>query len=139
MTTISPAPPRRRGLGVVAFVAAVAAVVLAGAVVWFAGFSLGRILRVTDYLDIVDDAEAQMWESLGRAGWALAILVAGWLLHALLALWALVQGIVATALGRGRGLGIAAIAIACLGWVPLGWWTQESLIAGALGIIPFLG
>ncbi|WP_156762095.1 hypothetical protein [Microbacterium karelineae] len=140
---------RRRGLGIVAFIAAVAAVAIGAVGIWLAGFSLGRLVRLTDYPDLlrnVDDVDAllgdaqdQLWESLGRAGLALGILVIAWLAHALVALWGLVQGIVATALDRGRMWGVIAIVVACTGWIVLAVFMQEALLAGLLGNIPFFG
>lgn len=133
-----PAPPRR-ALGIVAFIASTGSIVLGAVGIWAAGFALGRVLRFTDYPDLIQETEAQLWDSLGRAGIALAILVVAWLVHAAVATWGLVQGIVATALGRGRPWGIAAIAIACTGWILLVSFMQEALLSGLLGIIPFVG
>ncbi|WP_110588617.1 hypothetical protein [Microbacterium suaedae] len=149
--TASPAAPRprRRTLGIVAFVAAAAAVAIGAVGIWLAGFSLGRILRLSDYPDLIANAtdpdallevaQGQLWESLGRAGIALGILVIAWILHALVALWGLVQGIVATSLDRGRLWGVLAIVIASTGWIVLAAFMQEALLAGLLGLVPFVG
>lgn len=141
--------PRRRGLGIVAFIASAAALVLGAVGIWLAGFSLGRLVRLTDYPDLLEnvgdvdallgDAQDQLWESLGRAGIALGILVLAWVVHALVALWGLVQGIVATALDRGRMWGVIAIVVAGTGWILLAAFMQEALLSGLIGNIPFFG
>lgn len=125
-------------LGIVALCASVLAVLVGAVGIWLSGRALGRILRIVDYADLVIATEAQLWESLERALGALIILVIAWVAHALVACWGLVQGIVATALGRGRGWAIAAIAVALTGWILLFAVTQEALISGALGIVPFV-
>lgn len=130
---------RRRGLGVVAFIASAAATILGAAGIVLAAISVRRVLRFTDYPDLVQDTEAQMWDTLERAIGAVVILVIAWIVHALIALWGLIQGIVATALGRGRGWGIAAIIIASTSWMFLVWLMQEALVIGLLGIVPFVG
>ncbi|MTE22834.1 hypothetical protein [Microbacterium sp. ZXX196] len=137
MTT--PPPPRPRALGVVAFAGAVASLVLGAAAIMLAGWSISRALHFTDYPDLVQDTEAQLWESAGSLAFSAAWLAAAWILHALLAAWALVQGIVAVAVGRGRAWGVAAIVIAALAWLPLTWVAQEAVLAGFLGLVPFFG
>lgn len=137
-----PAPRRPRGrpaLGIVALVASCAALVLGGVGVWFAGFSIGRSLRFSDVPDLIDDPTAQMWESLGRVGIAAVILLIAWVVHAGLAVWGLVQGIVAAVTNRGRVFGGVAIGIAAVGWLLLWGLTQEAIVSGLLGIIPFVG
>ncbi|NHI17360.1 hypothetical protein [Microbacterium excoecariae] len=137
MTT--PPPPRPRALGVVAFAGAVASLVLGAAAITLAGWSISRALRFTDYPDLVQDTQAQLWESAGSLALSAAWLGAAWILHALIAAWALVQGIVAVAVGRGRAWGAAAIVVAAIAWLPLTWVTQEAVLAGLLGLVPFFG
>lgn len=112
---------------------------LGGIGVWFAGFSIGRSLRFSDVPDLIDDPTSQMWESLGRVGAAAAILLIAWVVHAGLAVWGLVQGIVAAVTNRGRVVGGVAIGIAAAGWILLWGLTQEAIVSGLLGIIPFVG
>lgn len=141
--TIAPTSPsaaaRRRGVGLVAFIASIASFVLGGIAIWVAGMSIARALRLTDYPNLIQDTEAQVWESVWSVAFSGIWLLLAWLLHALLALWALVQGIVAVALDRGRLWGAIAIAVACLAWMPLTWLTQEAIVAGLLGLVPFVG
>ena len=85
------------------------------------------------------ETEAQLWDTLSRAVVAVVILVAAWIVHALIALWGLVQGIVATAVNRGRAWGIAAIVIASIGWMILLAFMPEALLAGLIGNVPFVG
>ncbi|MGO2792658.1 hypothetical protein [Microbacterium gubbeenense] len=135
-----PTSPRpRRGLGLVAFIASVSALLLGAIGIWAAGFALGRLVRISDYPDLVQETSTQLWDTLGRAVIAVVILVAAWLVHALIAVWSLVQGIVATAVNRGRAWGIAAIVTASIGWMILLTFMPEALLAGLLGNLPFFG
>ncbi|MGO1839067.1 MAG: hypothetical protein ACTH2J_00810 [Candidatus Microbacterium stercoravium] len=129
----------RRGVGIVAFIASVSALILGAAGIWASGFALGRLVRFTDYPDLVRETEAQLWDTLSRAVVAVVILVAAWIVHALIALWGLIQGIVATAVNRGRGWGIAAIVIASIGWMILLAFMPDALLAGLIGNVPFVG
>ncbi len=126
-------------MGLVAFIASIASLVLGGIAIWVAGLSIARALRLTDYPDLIRETEAQVWESVWSVAFSGIWLLAAWLIHALLALWALVQGIVAVAIDRGRLWGAIAIGIACIAWMPLTWVTQEALVAGLLGLVPFFG
>lgn len=140
MTAAYPAPVRSRrraGLGLVAFIASAAALVIGMAGIWLAGFFVGRVVRLVDYPDLIQETEAQLWDTLERAIGAVIVLVVAWVLHALVALWGLIQGIVATSLGRGRGWGIAAIVLASSGWMLLLAFTQHALLAGLVGLMPF--
>ena len=142
MTAAYPAPVRSRrraGLGLVAFIASAAALVIGMAGIWLAGFFVGRVVRLVDYPDLIQETEAQLWDTLSRAVVAVVILVAAWIVHALIALWGLVQGIVATAVNRGRAWGIAAIVIASIGWMILLAFMPEALLAGLIGNVPFVG
>ncbi|MGO1257175.1 MAG: hypothetical protein ACTHY8_05695 [Microbacterium gubbeenense] len=135
-----PTRPRpRRALGIVAFIASVSALLLGAIGIWAAGFALGRLVRISDYPDLVQETSTQLWDTLGRAVIAVVILVAAWLVHALIAVWSLVQGIVATAVNRGRAWGIAAIVTASIGWMILLAFMPEALLAGLLGNLPFFG
>jgi len=137
--SVPPLVKPRRGIGIVAFIASVSALLLGAAGIWAAGFALGRLVRITDYPDLVQETEAQLWDTLSRAVVAVVILVAAWIVHALVALWGLVQGIVATAANRGRGWGIAAIVIASIGWMILLAFMPEALLAGLIGNVPIFG
>ncbi|WP_188699350.1 hypothetical protein [Microbacterium nanhaiense] len=150
-----PAPPQpirpvvapRPGIGIVAFIASAAAVVLGGVGIWVAGFMLGRLVRLTEIpelaLGLQEEGwvllEGQFWEVIERAVGAFVVLVVAWIVHMALAAWGLVQGIVATAMGRGRAWGIAAIVLALFGWLALAWFTQDALLAGLVGNVPFMG
>jgi hypothetical protein len=42
-------------------------------------------------------------------------------------------------MNRGRVWGIIAIVLALLGWTALAWFTQDALLAGLMGNVPFMG
>jgi len=144
---IAPTIPPRPAVGIVAFIASAAAFVLGGAGIWLSGFMIGRLVRLTEIPELTmglqDEGWAplqdQMWEVVDRAVGAFVVLVIAWILHMLLAAWGLIQGIVATAMNRGRIWGIIAIVLALLGWTVLAWFTQDALLAGLMGNVPFLG
>ncbi len=123
-----PPPTTSASLGVIAFalslVAAVGTSIVAGVAAYRVGLGAGRRL--------FDDA------MVGSFDWSFLTPVRGDVLWAeiafwtgtILGVWALVQGIIAIAKRRGRGFGIAAVVIACLGPVVFGVVVQILLAAG---------
>ena len=139
--------PRRATVGIVAFIVSAAAFVLGGAGIWVSGFMIGRLVRLAEIPELAmglqEDAVAllqdELWTLLDRAIGVLVVLSIAWILHMILAAWGLIQGIVATATGRGRIWGIIAILLALFGWTALVWFTQDALLTGLMGNVPFLG
>ncbi|MET0734369.1 MAG: hypothetical protein ABWY55_01795 [Microbacterium sp.] len=128
----SPAPPTSSGgssaLGLVALFAALAAAVgasIGGAIAAFnIGLGVGQEIAMRS-IDAGFDwsilTPVREWVLLGELSfWAGTIL----------GVWALIQGIVAIVKRRGRGQGIAAVAIAALGPIAFGIAVQASLTAG---------
>jgi hypothetical protein len=144
---IRPSIPPRPGVGIVAFIASAAAFVLGGVGIWLSGFMIGRLVRLTEIPELTmglqDEGwvllEDQLWQVIDRAVGAFVVLLIAWILHMMLAAWGLIQGIVATAMSRGRVWGIIAIVLALLGWTALAWFTQDALLAGLMGNVPFMG
>lgn len=134
-----PAVRPRRGVGVVAFIAAMLSLVIGGIAIAVAGYSIAFALRLSDYPGLVLDFEAQFWRTLSSAMWSVVWLLAAWIIHALLALWALIQGTVAAAIGRGRVWGVIAIVVSLTAWVPLAALTQAAVLGGISGLVPFIG
>ncbi|MET2010008.1 hypothetical protein ABXJ56_00510 [Microbacterium chocolatum] len=123
-----PASAASGALGVIAFVlslvAAVGTSVVAAVAAYRVGVGAGRRLFEDAMLGTFD------WSFLtpvrGDVLWAE---IAFWTGTAL-GIWALVQGIIAIVQRRGRGFGIAAVVIACLGPVVFGLVVQGLLTAG---------
>ena len=125
----SSSPAKRSGvLGVVALALALVATVgasLFGAIASFnIGLGAGREITARSF-----DADFD-WSILTPVrDWVLLGEVSFWVGTAL-GVWALVQGVVAIVTGRGRGAGIAAVAIAALGPIAFGAVVQGFLTAG---------
>ncbi len=99
-------PSRSRALGLVALVVAVVA--LAGSVV----IGAVAVMQVAATATITGELDAAGLRALAPArSWVLVGEIAFWTGTAL-GLWALIQGVIAIALGRGRALGVAAVATA---------------------------
>ncbi|WP_372461349.1 hypothetical protein [Microbacterium aurantiacum] len=123
-----PPPAAAATLGIIAFVlslvAAVGTSIVAAVAAYRVGLGAGRRL--------FDDAMVGSfdWSFLAPVrGDVLWTEIAFWTGTAL-GIWALVQGIIAIVKRRGRGFGIAAVVIACLGPVVFGVVVQSLLAAG---------
>lgn len=144
---IRPAGPGKPTIGIVAFIASVSAFVIGGVGIWLSGFMIGRLVRATEIPEIVSGLQDDAWvlaqeqalQAIDRSIGAFVVLITAWVLHMALAAWGLIQGIVATAMNRGRAWGIIAIVIALLSWTVLAWFTQEAILSGIMGNIPFMG
>jgi hypothetical protein len=132
------APPRRGSdsstLGVVALVLALLATVGASIAVAFAGYAVGAgamsegIGMSPEGLENLSDDELFALLIPVRE-WVLAGEIAFWA-GTVIGVWALVQGIVAIVRRRGRGAGIAAVAIAAVGPIVFSVTLYAAAIAG---------
>jgi len=125
----APAPVRRGGaLGLVALVLSLVATIGAGLFGAIASFSIG--LGAGKGLAGLPMDGSWDWSILTPVrDWVLLGEVSFWV-GTVIGIWALVQGIVATVTRRGRGAGIAAIAIAAVGPLVFGGLVQGFLTAG---------
>ena len=109
---------------VLALIATLGAAIVSAAAAFNIGLGAGRELATRPM-----DAEFD-WSILTPVrDWVLAGEAALWV-GTILGVWALVQGIVAIVTHRGRGTGIAAVAIAAIGPLVFALVTQGFLIAG---------
>jgi len=117
-----------RGLGVVAFVLAVAATlgttIVACVAAFRIGLGTGREITLRP-MDVDFD-----WSTLAPVrDWVLVGEVAFWA-GTVLGVWAIIQGIVAVVKNSGRGWGIAAIVIGAIGPIAFLLGVQALLVAG---------
>ncbi|MFG6502680.1 hypothetical protein [Microbacterium sp. P05] len=103
-----------RTLGLVAFVVALAAVIIGSIVAYMGGSALGSLVEYTGTSGTVD-ADTLPAEAQAIAASGAVITAVGFAIFGILALWGFIQGIVAAVKNRGRGWGIAAIIIAVIG------------------------
>ncbi|MFL1999686.1 MULTISPECIES: hypothetical protein [unclassified Microbacterium] len=109
-------PKGSNKLGVIAFVVALAAVVIGSIVTYLGGQSLGTLIEYTGTSGTVDANDLPpAAQQIAASGGLLT--VAGFAVFGVLALWGFIQGIVAVVKKRGRGWGIAAIIVAVVGGV----------------------
>jgi hypothetical protein len=125
----APAPvPRSGALGLVALVLSLVATIGAGLFGAIASFNMG--LGAGKGLAGLPMDGSWYWSILTPVrDWVLLGEVSFWV-GTVIGIWALVQGIVATVTRRGRGAGIAAIAIAAVGPLVFGGLVQGFLTAG---------
>jgi hypothetical protein len=124
-------------LGIIAFVAALAAAVIGSVIAFIAGMQGGSLAQ---YADVTGGSTVDA-DSLPPEGQQLAISAGvlafvAFAVWGILALWGLIQGIVAAVKNRGRGWGIAAIVIAVLG---VGAVAIFYGVGVAAGIAPYVG
>jgi hypothetical protein len=101
-------------LGIIAFVAALAGVIIGSILVFVGGQAIGSVVQYTGTSGTVDPSTVPAaGQDAATSGGGLT--VAGFLVFGVLALWGFIQGIVATVKKRGRGWGIAAIILAVIG------------------------
>lgn len=144
---IVPITPPRATSGIIAFIVSAAALILGAIGIWLSGYMIGKLVRLTEIpelsMALYEEGwillQDQFWLVIDRAVGALVVLIVAWILHMVLATWGLIQGIVATAMNRGRVWGVVAILLALFGWTVLAWFTQDALLAGLMGNIPFVG
>ena len=122
--------PAARGsrLGLVALIAAIGAAILAPLGAGVAAFRIGAGTGAQIAAEPVSfDFDWSMLSTVRE--WVLMAEVSFWVGTAL-GVWAIVQGLIAIVTGRGRGLGIAAVALAVLGPIVFILVLQFSLTAG---------
>ncbi|MFG6280280.1 hypothetical protein [Microbacterium sp. 5K110] len=106
-----------RGLGLIAFVVSLAAIVIGSVLGILGGIQSGSLTQfaaITDGTASIDpDALPAAANQIGLAAGILS--VSAFLAWGVLALWGFIQGIVAAVKNRGRGWAIAAIVLAVVG------------------------
>jgi hypothetical protein len=106
-----------RGLGLIAFVVSLAAVVIGSILALLGGIQSGSLAQFADVANGTATLDPEtLPEAANQIGLAAgALSVSAFLIWGVLALWGLIQGIVAAVKNRGRGWAIAAIILAVLG------------------------
>jgi len=124
----------------VALLAALAALIVGGVVLFLAGRGLGAIAEYVDLLELSRTGAELDPESLPAAARAIADTAVvqrtvGYVVWGALALWALAQGAFAIIQRRGRAWGVAAVVLAPLTLFAM----QIAYTAGvAYGAVPFI-
>lgn len=109
-------PKGSNRLGLIAFIASLAAVIIGSILLYLGGQTLGTLVEYTGTSGNVPAENLPPEANSAAAAGGLQTLLGGAIL-AVLALWGFIQGIVAAVKNRGRGWGIAAIILAVLGAV----------------------
>ena len=117
-------------LGVIAFVVALAAVIIGSIVVYIGGQTLGALVEYSGTSGTVD-ANTLPPDAQNAAASGGIMTVVGFAVFGVLALWGFIQGIVAVVKKRGRGWGIAAIILAVIGGVIVSILWGVGFAAGA--------
>ncbi len=110
------APRRSSTLGLIAFLAAAAGVVVGGVLAVIAGVQAGGLQQYAG-LDGQADPTTFPPDASQKAIAAGVLGIAAFAIYGIFALWGFIQGIVAAVKNRGRGWGFAAIIIAVLGGI----------------------
>jgi hypothetical protein len=118
-----PAAERRgkgpAGLGIVAFVAALAGAVIGSVLAYFAGLQLGPLAAYSDGTTTTIDPSDLTPEVQQAAATGGILAAVAFIVMFVLALWGFIQGIVAAVRNRGRAWGIVAIVLAVIAWLPV--------------------
>jgi hypothetical protein len=118
-----PAAERRAkgpsGLGIVAFVAALAGAIVGGVLAYIAGLQLGPLATLSSNGQTTVDPSDLTPEMQQAAATGGLLAVVAFVAMFVLALWGFIQGIVAAVRNRGRAWGIVAIVVAVLAWLPV--------------------
>ncbi|MFZ8756814.1 hypothetical protein ACO03V_05265 [Microbacterium sp. HMH0099] len=126
-----------RGLGLIAFLAALAGAVI-GSILGFVGGmqsgSLAQYVDITGTTQVDPNTIPPEGQNAAVVGGILTLVA--FLVWGALALWGLIQGIIAAVKNRGRGWGIAAIIVAVIG---IGAVLTFTSIGVAVGAGPYLG
>lgn len=125
-----------RGLGLIAFVVALAGAVIGSILGFIGGMQSGSL---AEYVDITGTTQVDP-STIPPEGQNAAVVggiltLAAFVVWGALALWGLIQGIIAAVKNRGRGWGIAAIVVAVLG---IGAVLTFASIGLAVGAGPYL-
>lgn len=118
----TPPAPRYDGgrpsqtLGLIAFLAATAAVVVGVVLAVLAGIQAGGLQQYAGF-DGQNDPTTFPADASQKAIAASVLGIAAFAVYGIFALWGFIQGIVAAVKNRGRGWGFAAVAISVLGGI----------------------
>lgn len=106
-----------RGLGLIAFVVSLVAVVIGSVLGLLGGIQSGSLAQFPAIADGSSTIDPEtLPASASQIGLAAGVLsVSAFLAWGVLALWGFIQGIIAAVKNRGRGWGIAAIVLAVVG------------------------
>lgn len=128
-------------LGLIALLVAIAGVVIGSILAFVGGLQSGALVQYASTGSGGTEIDASTLPESARQAAASAglLTVAGFLVFGVLGLWGFIQGIVATAKNRGRGLGIAAIVIAVLGGVVVSIFLGIGAAAGAAPYMSSVG
>jgi len=128
-TLLSPPPPARRGrpMGTWALLLSIVAAVLAPAVGGFAAF---RVARGAGPGLTTMSSDAIDWRVLSPVRDLVLVGEIAFWSGTVIGVVALALGIAATALGAGRGPGIAAIVVSALGPIVFGVFVAFAIVAG---------
>lgn len=118
-------------LGIIAAVAAIAGVVIGAVLVGVSGAALGNLIADT----ATGAVDSQSIDEEDVLPFFFGVF-AGFGVYGVLGTWGLIQGIIATVLNKGRGWGIAAIAVSVLGAIPV-IIVFAVTFAGPLSTLPY--
>lgn len=106
-----------RGLGLIAFVVSLVAVVIGSILGLLGGIQSGSLAQFPAFTDGSSTIDPEtLPASASQIGLAAGVLsVSAFLVWGVLALWGFIQGIIAAVKNRGRGWGITAIVLAVVG------------------------
>ena len=137
----APQKPSNR-LGLIAFVVALAAIVIGSILAFIGGMQSGALVQYattgpdgTPQIDPTNLSPSEQ-QSAATAG---LLAVAGFLVFGALGLWGFIQGIIAAVKNRGRGFGIAAIILAVLGGIVVAVVFGAGAAAGAASYANTIG
>lgn len=130
-----PPPRASRTLGAIAFALSIVAVLVAPIVAAVAGWRIGLGVGYEGLIAFSDDPTGSLSSLTPVRGDVLMAETAFWV-GTVVGVWAIVQGIVATALGRGRVFGVIAIVLAAIGPFLYFFLLLVLLGAGSAGSIP---
>lgn len=129
-------PPRSAGLGIVALIVAIAAIIIStllSAVTGFAATSGAMHHAVGISPEGLENLSNEQLLALLTPVRGLVLWTEiGFWLGTALGVWALIQGIVPIATARGRGAGIAATIVAAT--APIFWWVAV-IVAALAGVL----
>lgn len=139
--TAAPQKPSNR-LGLIAFVVALAAIVIGSILAFIGGMQSGALVQYAttgaDGTPQIDPANLSASEQQAAATAGL-LAVAGFLVFGILGLWGFIQGIIAAVKNRGRGFGIAALILALLGGIVVAVVFGAGATAGAAPYVNSIG
>ena len=139
--TASAQKPSNR-LGLIAFVVALAAIVIGSILAFIGGMQSGALVQYASTgANGTTEIDASALPEAAQQAAAVAglLAVAGFLVFGALGLWGFIQGIIAAIKNRGRGFGIAAIVLAVLGGIVVAVIFGIGATAGAAPYVNSIG